>query len=172
MPEDPLPPTRPDASRRSRAPLWLQIVAMFLAAGLPVAWLVGRRSTPPPEPSPLLLGPADPRIALSEAPRGLAGGAPPARLPHTVRRDGSHVLSLAPRRAGEGGAPPYRVRVEGPDGGTVYQATYEVALEPEAILLLVMPGGELRPGRYAAVVTDARGVVRSFPFLVPEAPDD
>ncbi len=152
----------------ARAPLWLQIVAMFLVASLPVVWLIGRRSGPPPGPLPLLLGPSDPRIVLTESPRGLAGGAPPTRLPGRDLDDASYVLAFTPRGAADEDAPPYRVRTEGPDGRSLYQGTYEEGIEPGATLECVLPAGTLRPGRHAVVVVDSRGIVRTYPFIVPE----
>ena len=154
--------------RSIRIPIGLQVVAMFLIAGLPVAWLIGRRTAPEPGPRPILLVPSDPRVSLIEMPRGLAGGAPPARLPE-LERGGSYVLSLSPRRKGDEDAPPYRLRVEGPDGRLVLQRDYGGGLAPDAPLLFVLPAGVVRAGRHAVVVTDANGIVRTYPFIVPDA---
>ena len=150
-----------------RIPIGLQVVALFLIAGLPVAWLFGRRTAPEPGPQPILLSPSDSRVTLIEAPRGLAGGAPPARLPE-LERGNSYILTLVPRREGDDDAPPYRLRVEGPDGRVVLVRDYGESLAPDAQLQIVLPVGVARSGRNAVVVTDANGIVRSYPFIVPD----
>ena len=151
-----------------RIPIGLQVVALFLIAGLPVAWLFGRRTAPEPGPQPILLSPSDSRVTLIEAPRGIAGGAPPARLPE-LERGNSYVLTFVPRREGDADAPPYRFRVEGPDGRAVLMRDYGESLAPDAQLQIVLPVGVARSGRNAVVVTDANGIVRTYPFIVPDA---
>ncbi len=44
-----------------------------------------------------------------------------------------------------------------------------VTLAPEAPFQFVLPAGVARSGRNAVVVTDANGIVRTYPFIVPDA---
>lgn len=140
---------------------------MVLLALLPVAWLIGRRTAPAPRPQPLLVRPDDEGITLRETPRGLAGSPSPVRLPPPTGREGPYRLRFLLAGAGEAARPPYRLRLEGPDGGDLWQGSWSGSAGDRPALDLVLPGSELHPGRHALRVEDASGLVRSYPFIVP-----
>ena len=158
-----------DEPRKSPT-IGVQVIALTLAALLPVAWLVGRRTAPEERIAPLLVAAANEAIELRESPRGLAtqGGAP--SLPVMADRGGVYRLRfvLTPRE--EDPRPPYRLRLEGPDGRDIWQRTWAGMEGERPSLELVVPVASLRPGKYALRVEDAAGIVRSYPFLVPAVP--
>jgi hypothetical protein len=150
-----------------RGSLRLQVTALGLAALLPVAWLIGRRTAPAARPLPVLVPAAEPAVLLTEAPHGLAGGSPPVTLPPVKGPEGAYRLEFALANGGAGAPAPYRVRVERPDGSEIWQAIWNGAPPGDGRVLLTLPAALLRPGRHRVVVEDATGRARSFPFLVP-----
>jgi hypothetical protein len=149
----------------------LQVIAMILTAALPVAWLVGRRTAPAVRVGPLLIDGSRAAVVLEESRRGMAaGGALTSLAPEANRQEASRVEFL-PVRPGQPLRPPYRLRLEGPDGGDLWQGTWIGGVEDRGPLELIVPGGSLRPGRYALRVEDAGGTVRSYLLVVsPPAP--
>jgi len=152
----------PVASRSLR----LQVLILLLLALLPVAWLAGRRTAPPPGPVPLLVPSTDPPIALVESPRGKAAGTSPVHITRTADPGLSYRLVFVPVAAGEPARPPYRLRLQGPDGGDIWVGTWEKTGEHRTALELILPAAGLRPGRHVLVAQDAGGLVRSYPFIV------
>jgi hypothetical protein len=147
--------------------LWLQVVAMFLAALLPVAWLIGRRTAPAVRILPLIARTDDEGITLQETPRGLAGSASPVRLPAPADRGATYRLRFLLGSRDDPARPPYRMRLEGPDGGDIWQTRWDAAAGDRLPLELMLPAAILRPGRHALRVEDGAGIVRSYPFIVP-----
>jgi hypothetical protein len=148
--------------------LWVQVVAMLLAAFVPVAWLVGRRAIPPAAPSPLLLASDDTAIDLPASPRGLAAGVAPKRLSPPTVPNGAYHLHVKLSGPDDQGRPPYRVVLEGPEGGDLWQGTWGgTASAAGQGFDLILPAAGLRSGRYALRVEDAAQVRRIYPFIVP-----
>ena len=147
--------------------LRLQVAAMALAALLPVAWLIGRRTAPPPGPQPLLVKQDDEGITLQETHRGLAGGPEALRLPPGPGGGAAYRLKFLLGGAGEAPRSPFRLRLEGPRGDDLWQGTLEVREGERPAFDLLVPAALLRPGRHAVRVEDAGGIVRSYTFIVP-----
>jgi hypothetical protein len=78
-----------------------------------------------------------------------------------------YLLAFSPLAPGDEAAPPYEIRIETPDGRALWQGIREAGIETETPLEFVLPVRGLRPGRHAVVVRDARGIVRTYPFIVP-----
>ena len=152
---------------RQNAPIWLQIVVIALVAMLPVVWLVGRRTTPPPGPLPMLVSVQRPAIILQEGLRGIAGGIPPVNLPELEEHSDGYRLNIILLSPGEEPVSPYHFRVDGPTGDSLWQGVREIESAGEGQLQLILPAEHLQPGRYALVVEDGEGTVRNYPFLVP-----
>jgi hypothetical protein len=131
-----------------------------------VAWLVGRRTAPPPGPVPLLVQSTVPPVALVESPRGKAAGTSPVHITRTADPRLAYRLVFVPVAAGEPARPPYRLRLQGPDGADIWVGTWEKAGEHRTALELILPASVLHPGRHVLVVQDASGLVRSYPFIV------
>jgi hypothetical protein len=144
----------------------LQVSVLLLLALIPVAWLVGRRTVPPPGPAPLLLPSGEPPVALLEGPRGIAAGTSPVRIARTENPQAVHRLVFVPVAAGETPRPPYRLRLQGPDGADLWVGTWGRVEAHRAPLELLLPAAGLRPGRHALVVEDDGGLVRTYPFIV------
>jgi len=139
---------------------------MILAASLPVAWLIGRRTAPSAQLLPLLVGGRS-VIALPEGPGGLASGGGMFPLPPPADPRGAYRLSFYAAAPGRPARPPYRLRLEGPDGGDLWQGTWTGTEGDSGPLELVVPVILLRQGKHALRIEDAAGLVRSYPFLVP-----
>ncbi len=151
----------------ARPPVYLQLIALFLLAFLPVAWLVGRRTAPPPAPIPLLFDGAEPPVTLQSGRAGIAGGVPAVRLPELRGRQGGYRLNFSPVEPGQESRSPYRLRIEGPEGDSLWQGTWDDRGAGRAPVQLVVPAILLKHGRHALVLEDAAGMVRTYPFLVP-----
>jgi hypothetical protein len=152
---------------RARPPVYLQLIALFLLAFLPVAWLVGRRTAPVPSPIPLLFDVADPPISLQAGRAGIAGGVPAVKLPGPRDRRGGYRLNFSPVEPGQDPRPPYRLRIEGPGGDSLWQGTWDDPGTMKAPVQIVVPAALLEHGRHALILEDAAGIVRTYPFLVP-----
>src|SRR2546422_192888 len=103
------------------ARLRIQVLALLLAALVPVAWLIGRRTLPPAAPVPLVLDPAAPIIALQPSALGLRAGPSPTRLPQPAAAGAVFRLEFPPGGGEPAARPPYRLRLEGPGGGELWQ---------------------------------------------------
>jgi len=155
------------AAERRPPALRLQVAAMLLVALLPVFWLIGRRTAPPVSEQPLLLAASEPRVTLQESARGLAANAAPPSLPTPAEAGTAYRLAFVPGGSAGGGQPPYRIRLEAPDGRDIWQASFGGPGAERGAAELLLPAAGLKPGRYALLVEDAAGTMRSFPFLVP-----
>ena len=149
----------------SRAGLRLTVVALLLAALVPVAWLIGRRTVPPAAPVPLVLDPAAPIVALQPSAEGLRAGPSPARLPWPAYAGGVFRIELSPGGGDPGARPPYRLKLEGPGGIELWQGSW--AGTDSGRIEVVLPAEGLRPGPHTLVSVDSTGRLRSFPFQVP-----
>ena len=147
------------------ASLTLQLVALLLAAFLPIAWLVGRRTVPPPAPAPLILDPSAPIVGLQPSAEGLRAGPSPTRLPESAAEGGVYRLELLPGGGDPQAHPPYRVKLDAPGGKELWQGSWSGAAE--ARIQIVLPAEGLRPGPHTIVTVDSTGRLRSFPFQVP-----
>ena len=155
-------------SVRGRVPstgLWIQVVALLLAALVPVAWLIGRRTVPPPAPAPLVLNPDDAVVALRMSAEGLQAGPSPTRLPTPESVAGVYRLELPPGGGDPAARPPYRLKLEGPGGTDLWEGSW--AGEAGKKVQVVLPAEGLRPGPHTIVSVDSTGRLRSFPFQVP-----
>ncbi len=148
------------------AGLWLQIVALILAALVPVAWLIGRRTVPPPVPAPLILDPADPIVALQQSAEGLRAGPSPTRLPLSMAEGGVFRVEFPPGGGDPAARPPYRLKLDGPGGRELWQGSWAGPAAGKKIQV-VLPAEGLSPGPHTLVTVDSTGRLRSFPFQVP-----
>jgi len=157
----------PEAQRQPvrDAGLWLQVVALILAALVPVAWLVGRRTMPPERPAPLVLDAGGPIVALQQGAEGLMAGPNPVRLPALSVPGGAYRLDFPPGGADRTALPPFRLKILGPAGREIWQGSW--AGPAGGRLEVVLPADGLESGPHALVSVDAAGRLRSFPFLVP-----
>ncbi len=155
-----------DEAPRPRG-LRLQVALMALTALLPVFWLIGRRTAPPPEPQPMIFGAGEAPVILQESARGLAANEAPVRLPAPADRHGAYRVTFVPGGVRGDGRPPYRVRLESPDGRDLWEGTWAPAGDPRAAAELVLPVAGLAPGRYALLVEDDSRTMRSFLFIAP-----
>jgi hypothetical protein len=147
------------------AGLWLQVVALCLAAFVPMAWLIGRRTVPAPAPAPLVLNPSEPIVSLQPSAEGLRAGPSPTRLPHAAADGGVFRLELVPGAGDPAAHPPYRLKLDAPGGKELWQGSWAGTAETK--LQIVLPAEGLRPGPHTIVTVDSTGRLRSFPFLVP-----
>ena|SRR5437867_714101 len=147
------------------AGLWIQVVALILAALVPVSWLIGRRTVPPPAPVPLVFNPADPIVALRMSAEGLQAGPSPTRLPPPASVGGVYRLELPPGGGDAAARPPYRLKLEGPGGTDLWEGSW--AGQAGIKIQVVLPAEGLRPGPHTIVSVDSAGRLRSFPFQVP-----
>ena len=143
------------------AGLWIQVVALLLAALVPVAWLIGRRTVPAPAPAPLVLDPVAPIVALQPSAEGLRAGPSPTRLP-LVAEGGVFRVEFRPGGGDPGARSPYRLKLEGPGGYELWQGSWSGAADGK--IQVVLPAEGLRPGPHTLVTVDATGRLRSFPF--------
>jgi len=143
------------------AGLWIQVVALLLAALVPVAWLIGRRTVPSPSPAPLVLDPAAPIVALQPSAEGLRAGPSPTRLP-LVAEGGAFRVEFRPGAGDPAARSPYRLKLEGPGGHELWQGSWSGAADGK--IQVVLPAEGLRPGPHTLVSVDATGRLRSFPF--------
>jgi hypothetical protein len=153
---------------RSSAPrtaLRIQVVALLLVALVPVAWLIGRRTVPPPAPLPLVLDPTAPIVSLQPSAEGLRAGPSAARLPWPADEGGDFRIELSPGGGDPGARPPYRLKLEGPGGIELWQGSW--AGTDSGRIQVVLPAEGLRPGPHTLVSVDSTGRLRSFPFQVP-----
>jgi hypothetical protein len=157
-PEDARPPDRPQG-------LGLQVVALILAALVPVAWLVGRRTVPPAQPAPLALDASGPIVVLQRGAEGLMAGPNPASLTALPGPGGAYRLDFSPGGGDKNATPPYRLKILGPGGKEIWQGSWSGAADSR--VEVVLPAEGLSSGPHALVATDSVGRVRSFPFLVP-----
>jgi hypothetical protein len=144
-----------------------QVAAWLLAAMLPIAWLVGRRTAPLPTPQPYLARAEEAPIALPESARGLAANADLPRLPEPTGTGGAYRLVFQPAGSSGAGTAPFRVRLQSPDGTDLWQAVVSGQDGGHRPAELILPRSALRPGRYALVSEDAKGTMHSFLFIVP-----
>jgi len=147
------------------ARLRIQVLALLLAAFVPVAWLIGRRTLPPSAPVPLVLDPAAPIIALQPSALGLRAGPSPTRLPQPAAAGAVFRLEFPPGGGDPAARPPYRLRLEGPGGRELWQGSW--AGPANGKIQVVLPQEGLNPGPHALVTVDSAGRLRSFPFQVP-----
>ncbi len=145
----------------------LQVLVMLLAALLPVAWLFGRRTAPAVVREPVLFGAGEAPVTLQESARGLAANDAPVGLPALPGSAGAYRLRFVPGGSSGTGQPPYRLRLEAPDGRDLWQSTWNGPGADRAAAELVLPASRLQHGRHALLVEDAAGTMRSFPFIVP-----
>ena len=158
-----IPETQPQPARP--AGLWLQVVALVLAALVPVAWLIGRRTMPPPRPAPLVLDAAGSIAALQQGAEGLMAGPNPVHLPALSVPGDAYRLDFQPGGGDDAALPPYRLKIMGPGGREIWQGSW--AGPTGGRIEVVLPAEGLESGPHALVSVDAAGRVRSFPFLVP-----
>ena len=156
-----------EGEERRPAALRLQVATMALAALLPVAWLIGRRTAPPPGPQPLLVRQDDDGVTLQETHRGLAGGPEALRLPPAPGGGAAYRLKILLGGTGEVPRSPFRLRLEGPRGDDLWEGTLELWEGERPAFDLLVPAAMLRPGRHAVRVEDAGGIVRSYTFIAP-----
>ncbi|HYS77502.1 MAG TPA: hypothetical protein VEO94_01590 [Candidatus Dormibacteraeota bacterium] len=154
-----------DEEKTRAGGLGLQVVALILAALVPVAWLIGRRTVPPPRPSPLVLDPAGPIVALGLSAEGLMAGPTPTHLTAPAEAGGAYRLDFSPGGGDPGARPPYRLKLMGPGGNELWQGSW--AGTKEQRLQVVLPADGLQSGPHTIVSVDTTGRLRSFPFLVP-----
>jgi len=147
------------------AGLWLQVLALFLAALIPMAWLIGRRTVPAQAPAPLVLNPSEPIVALQQSAEGLRAGPSPTRLPPAATPGGVYRLELAPGGGDPAAHPPYRLKLDAPGGNELWQGSWSAPAETK--IQIVLPAEGLRPGPHTLVTVDSTGRLRSFPFQVP-----
>jgi len=145
--------------------LGLQVVALILAALVPVAWLVGRRTVPQPQAAPLVLNPAGPIVGLGQSAGGLMAGPTPTHLTAPVEAGGAYRLEFSPGGGDASARPPYRLKLLGPAGHELWQGSW--AGTKEQRLQVVLPADGLQSGPHTIVSVDTTGRLRSFPFLVP-----
>jgi hypothetical protein len=157
----------PIRARPSRPPLGPQIAALALLAFVPVAWLIGRRTAPPPRPQPVIVDPAEPAIALQEGQGGVASSRGAVTLPPPDGRQGAYRLVFVPVAPGRPARPPFDVRLQGPDGGDLWVGMVREAGPHRAAIELAVPAELLSPGRHVLLIRDAGGYVRHYPFIVP-----
>jgi hypothetical protein len=148
-----------------RADLRLTVVALLLAALVPVAWLIGRRTMPPAAPVPLVLDPTAPIVSVQPSAEGLRAGPTAARLPWPADSGGVFRIELSPGGGDPGARPPYRLKLEGPGGIELWQGSW--AGTDNGRIQVVLPAEGLRPGPHTLVSVDSTGRLRSFPFQVP-----
>ena len=146
------------------AGLWLQVVALFLAAFIPIAWLIGRRTVPAPAPAPLVLDPSEPIVGLQPSAEGLRAGPSPTRLAQAPA-GGVYRLELVPGGGDPAAHPPYQVKLDAPGGKELWQGSWTGPKETK--IQIVLPAEGLRPGPHTLVTVDSTGRLRSFPFQVP-----
>jgi hypothetical protein len=151
-------------SQAPRAGLRLQVVALLLAALVPVAWLIGRRTVPPPAPAPLVLDPSAPIVVLQPSAEGLRAGPSPVRLPLLPGEGGVFRVEFPPGGGDTGARSPFRLKLEGPGGNDLWQGGWSG--EANGRIQVILPAEGLRPGPHTLVTVDATGRLRSFPFLV------
>ena len=156
--EDQRPPDRPKG-------LGIQVAAMILAALVPVAWLVGRRTVPQAQALPLALDAAEPIVVLQAGGEGLLAAPNAARLTAPSVPDGAYRLDFSPGGGDATAAPPFRLKILGPGGREIWQASWSGKAGGK--VEVVLPARGLASGPHALVATDSVGRVRSFPFLVP-----
>ena len=154
-----------DRSAAPRQGLRIQVIALLLAALVPVAWLIGRRTVPPAAPAPLVLDPTAPIVSLQPSAEGLRAGPTAARLPWPADSGGVFRIELSPGGGDPGARPPYRLKLEGPGGNELWQGSW-AGTESGRIQVILPPEG-LRPGPHTLVSVDSTGRLRSFPFQVP-----
>ncbi len=147
------------------AGLWLQVVALFLVAFVPIAWLIGRRTVPAPAPAPLVLNPSEPIVALQQSAEGLRAGPSPTRLPPPTAAGRVYRLELAPGGGDPAAHPPYQLKLDAPGGKELWQGSWTGPAETK--IQVVLPAEGLRPGPHTLVTVDSTGRLRSFPFQVP-----
>jgi len=147
------------------AALWVQVAALLLAAFVPMAWLIGRRTVPAPAPAPLVLDPAAPIVALQQSAEGLRAGPSPTRLPEAQAQKGAYRLELAPGGGDPAARPPYRLKLDAPGGNELWQGSWAGTTEKK--IQIVLPAEGLRSGPHTIVSVDSTGRLRSFPFQVP-----
>jgi hypothetical protein len=140
---------------------------LALAALVPVAWLVGRRTAPPPRPQPVVIDPAEPAIALPEGMGGVASSMGAPALPPAAGRRGAYRVVFVPVAPGQEARPPFDVRLQGPDGGDLWVGLVKEAGPHREALELAIPAALLSPGRHVLLVRDAGGFVRHYAFVVP-----
>ena len=146
------------------AGLWLQVVALFLAAFIPMAWLIGRRTVPAPAPAPLVLNPSEPIVGLQQSAEGLRAGPSPTRLPPAAA-GGVYRLELTPGGGDKAAHPPYQLKLDAPGGKELWQGSWSGPAETK--IQIVLPAEGLRSGPHTLVTVDSTGRLRSFPFQVP-----
>lgn len=157
----------PEAQRPSDRPrgLGVQVAALILAALVPVAWLVGRRTVPQAQALPLALDAAEPIVVLQAGGEGLLAGASRVRLAELSVPDGAYRLDFSPGGGDQTASPPFRLKILGPGGREIWQGSW--AGGAGGRVEVVLPARGLASGPHAVVATDSVGRVRSFPFLVP-----
>jgi hypothetical protein len=156
------------AGGRTPAPaLRLQIALLALLAFVPIAWLIGRRTAPPPRPQPLIVDPAEAAVALQEGRGGVASSLGAVTLPPPSARQGAYRLVFVPVAPGQAARPPFDVRLQGPDGRDLWVGLVREAGAHRTALELAVPAALLSPGRHVLLVRDAGGYVRHYPFIVP-----
>ena len=146
-------------------PSALFVVVLILAALIPIAWLVGRRTAPEAERAPILLRAGSTTVDLQENPGGIAGtgtSLPPAEESQRAYRL-RFLIEGTKRRAN----PPYRLRLDGPDGRTLWKEVWTDSAGIHEPVEIVMPRVGLASGRHSLRIEDAGGTVRSYPFIVP-----
>jgi hypothetical protein len=146
------------------AGLWLQVVVLFLAAFIPIAWLIGRRTVPAPAPAPLVLNPSEPIVGLQPSAEGLRAGPSATRLP-AAAPGGVYRLELVPGGGDPAAHPPYRLKLDAPGGKELWQGSWSGSAETK--IQIVLPAEGLGSGPHTLVTVDSTGRLRSFPFLVP-----
>lgn len=152
------PPDRPQG-------LGIQVAALILAALLPVAWLVGRRTVPQAEALPLALDAAEPIVVLQAGAEGLQAGPNPVRLTPLSVPGGAYRLDFSPGGGDQTASAPFRLKILGPGGREIWQGAWSGTAGGRVEVIL--PAQGLASGPHALVATDSVGRVRSFPFLVP-----
>ncbi len=120
---------------------------------------------PEAHPAPLVVGLAEPIVALQQGAEGLMAGPNPARLPALSVPGGSYRLDFLPGGGDPAALPPYRLKILGPGGREIWQGSW--AGPAEGRIEVVLPAEGLVSGPHALVSVDATGRVRSFPFLAP-----
>ena len=138
---------------------------MILAALVPVAWLVGRRTVPQAQALPLALDAAEPIVVLQAGGEGLMAGPNAVRLTAPSVPDGAYRLDFSPGGGDPTAAPPFRLKILGPGGREIWQGSWSGAAGGR--VEVVLPARGLASGPHALVATDSVGRVRSFPFLAP-----
>jgi hypothetical protein len=143
----------------------LFVVVIALVALMPVFWLIGRRSLPPPDKVPILVHAGVVTVDLQQSRGGIAGMG--ISLPAPTDEQRAYHLRFLVDLPGNRARPPYRLSLDGPDGSMIWRETLDdPGLMREALDLFV-PRDRLASGRHALRVEDAGGMVRSYPFIVP-----